>query len=44
MNVHGINSTNNIPLTCARYGNNYSLNNVHEVGDLEIPNLVVTNE
>jgi hypothetical protein len=44
MDVHGINSTNNIPLTCARYGNSYNLNNVHEGGDLEIPNLVATNE
>jgi hypothetical protein len=44
MNVHGINSTNNIPLTCARYGSSYSLNNMHEGGDLEIPNLVAPNE
>ncbi len=44
MNVHGINSTNNIPLTCARYNNSYIFNNVHEGGDLEIPNLVATNE
>ncbi len=44
MNLHGINSSNNIPLTCARYGNSYILNNVHEGGDLEIPNLVATNE
>jgi hypothetical protein len=44
VNVHGINFTNNIPLKCARYGSSYSLNNVHEGGDLEIPNLVATNE
>jgi hypothetical protein len=44
MNVHGMNSTNNILLTCARYGSSYSLNNEHEGGHLEIPNLVATNE
>jgi hypothetical protein len=47
LSAHGINSTNNILLACARYDSSYHLDNVqlvHEGGDLENFNYVVINE
>jgi len=47
LSAHGINSTKNILLTCARYDSSYHIDNVqlvHEGGDLEIFNYVVINE
>ncbi len=44
---HGINFTNNILVSCARYDSSYHLDNVqlvHEGGDLEKFNYVDINE
>lgn len=47
MEFHGINFTNNIPPTFARYGHSYNFDNVdlaHEGGDSEILDFVVIEE